>query len=211
MNNRDELLLKMYDQMFNDINRHIMVVWQSIGVLVGAFAIFALVEKKVITLDIAASIVLLLGAWLIAHLFDAAYWYNRNLVIIANIERQFLKEEDLKDIHYYFGVHRPNNKMIEHLRLQVALGIGLGLIVLIYHFFERVFPGFSAPFTNFEPLRSLPYLLLFAAMVYLIRLKKRCARKYMEFLTNSPGITVDTTGITYGVGHGYDQPPSSQG
>lgn len=42
---REDLLLKMYDQMFNDINRHIMVVWQSVGVLVGAFAVFALVEK----------------------------------------------------------------------------------------------------------------------------------------------------------------------
>lgn len=66
MTTREELLFKMYDQMFNDINRHIMVVWQSIGVLGGAFAIFALVEKQVVSLDIAASIVLLLSAWLLA-------------------------------------------------------------------------------------------------------------------------------------------------
>ncbi len=114
MNTRAELLLKMYDQMFNDINRHIMVVWQSIGVVVGALTIFALVEKNVVSLDIAVSIVLLLCAWLLAHLFDAAYWYNRNLVIIANIERQFLTQDDLKNIHYYFGKHRPKNKMIEY-------------------------------------------------------------------------------------------------
>jgi hypothetical protein len=125
MTEREELLLKMYDQMFNDINRHIMVVWQSVGVVVGAFAIFSLVEKNVVSLDIAVSVVLLLCAWLHAHLLDAAYWYNRNLVIIANIERQFLKREDLKNIHYYFGAHRPKNKMIEHLRIQVALGNGL--------------------------------------------------------------------------------------
>ena len=38
--NRKEFLLHMYDQMFNDINRHIMVIWQSVGVLVAAFATF---------------------------------------------------------------------------------------------------------------------------------------------------------------------------
>ena len=42
---RQELLLKMYDQLFNDINTHIIVVWQSVGVVVCAFALLALVEK----------------------------------------------------------------------------------------------------------------------------------------------------------------------
>ena len=42
---RKEFLLKMYDQMFNDINTHILVVWQSVGVVVGAFAVFALARK----------------------------------------------------------------------------------------------------------------------------------------------------------------------
>src|SRR5690348_12295057 len=90
--NREEFLMRVYDQMFNDIDTHILVVWQSVGVLVGAFAIFALTEKQVITLDVAASLIILIAAWLIGHLYDASYWYNRNLVIIANIERQFLRQ-----------------------------------------------------------------------------------------------------------------------
>jgi hypothetical protein len=53
---RQQLLLKMYDQMFNDINRHILVVWQSIGVLVGAITILVLVQKQVVPLDIAVSL-----------------------------------------------------------------------------------------------------------------------------------------------------------
>lgn len=202
MNAREELLLKMYDQMFNDINRHIMVVWQSIGVVVGAFAIFALVEKQVVSLDIAASIVLLLCAWLLAHLFDAAYWYNRNLVIIANIERQFLEKDDLKKIHYYFGRHRPKNRMIEHLRIQQALGLGLSSLVIIYHFLDRVAPGFSAPFSNFDPIRVMPYVLVIVAVLYLRKLWSNTKEKYEEFLRNSPGIDVNTDGISYGTGHG---------
>src|SRR5919206_2459258 len=91
---RREFLLKMYDQMFNDINRHILTVWQSVGVLIGAFAIFALAEKGVLSTDIATTMIVLLSAWLLAHLHDSSYWYNRNLVIIGNIERQFLRQED---------------------------------------------------------------------------------------------------------------------
>lgn len=205
MTNRKELLLKMYDQMFNDINRHIMVVWQSIGVLIGAFAIFALVEKKVVSLDIASAIVLLLCSWLIAHLYDASYWYNRNLVIIANIERQFLVKKDLKEIHYYFGEHRPDNNMIEHLSIQLFLAFGLAGIVFLYHFSERIYPGLSSTWNLFEPIRAIPYVLLIASSIYLFKLKLKCKVKYNEFIDNSPGIEVDTDNVTYGVGHGFNE------
>lgn len=206
MNNREELLLKMYDQMFNDISRHIMVVWQCVGVLVGAFAIFALVEKNVVPLDIAASIVLLLCFWLMCHLLDAAYWYNRNLVIIANIERQFLVQDDLRQIHYYFGQHRPNNVMIEHLKIQFYLGIGLASIVMVYHFIERVAPGLNQPMSNFEFIRATPYILVVLAIFYIRYLTKKLDNKYQEFLRNSPGIDVDTEATVYGVGHGHNRP-----
>src|ERR1700674_4150254 len=105
---RQQLLLKMYDQMFNDINRHILVIWQSIGVIIGSFAIFSLVDKNIVSFDVAVLMVVVLCGWMLAQLYDASYWYNRNLVIIANIERQFLNESDLQDIHSYFGEHRSN-------------------------------------------------------------------------------------------------------
>jgi hypothetical protein len=200
---REELLLKIYDQMFNDINRHILVVWQSISVLIGAFAIFSLTEKQIIPLDIASSIILLLCAWLIAHLYDSSYWYNRNLVIIANIERQFLKKEDLKYIHYYFGKHRPKNRMISHLKIQYALGVGLGLLILLYHFFIRVIPGLSSPFSKFEFVRTLPYIIIAISSLYLYKVKIEKDNNYDEFRKNSPGIEVDTTDINYGSGHGF--------
>jgi hypothetical protein len=69
---RKEFLLKVYDQMFNDIDTHILVVWQSVGVVVGAFAVFALVEKNIIPIDYACSLMVMLSAWLIAHLYDAS-------------------------------------------------------------------------------------------------------------------------------------------
>jgi hypothetical protein len=198
---RPEFLIEMYKQMFNDINTHILVVWQSVGVLVGAFAIFALVEKKVVSTDLASALVVLLAAWLLAHLYDASYWYNRNLVIIANIERQFLKQSDLHDVHYYFGEHRKSTSMLTHLRIQWTLGISIATLFTLYHFVTRVLPGIGAPWARFEIQRTLPYVVGVICFVLLSRLHRDRTQAYTNFLKNSPGIMMDTTGIEYGTGH----------
>jgi hypothetical protein len=202
---RKELLLKMYDQMFNDINRHILVVWQSVSVLVGAIALLALAEKNVLPVDIAISLIVLLGMWLLAHLYDASYWYNRNLVIIANIERQFLTVGDLNDIHYYFSSHRKY-KMISHFQVQYALGIGIVALVMAYHFFTRVLPGFGSGLDLFDPLRTLPYLTALGAVLFLVVFAIKKDESYREFLANSPGVPVPEEAkarLKFGVGHSF--------
>jgi hypothetical protein len=204
--NREEFLIEMYGQMMHDIDRHIMVIWQSVGVLVGSLAVIALAEKGIVSLDVSTAIIILLCAWLFAHLVDSAYWYNRNLAIIANIERQFLHQTDLRDIHYYFGEHRPKNRMIAHLRTQMIFGIALGALVLANHFFSRVVPGLGAPWSNFEPVRALPYVAAVLAVVWPLLANRATNVKYAEFLANSPGKTVDSTGIEYGPGHGFPKP-----
>jgi hypothetical protein len=200
---RAELLLHMYDQMFNDIDTHILVVWQSIATLIAGFAVLALTEKNVISIDLAIALLVLVCAWQIAHLYDAGYWYNRNLAIIANIEKLFLTSADLKDVHYYFGSHRPMNPMITHLRIQYFLGMGIAILVMAFHFLTRVWPGFGEPMNDFEPTRTLPYAVALVGIYYLWKLRNQRNKSYAEFLKNSPGIKVDTKGIEYGVGHGY--------
>lgn len=208
--NRDRLLLKMYDQLFADINRHIIVVWQSVGVLVGTFAVLALVEKQIISLDTGAALLILMCGWLLANLLDSGYWYNRNLVMIANIERQFLLLSDAREIHYYFTAHRPNNKMITHLRIQAYLGFSIAAIVCAFHFLDRIAPGFGSPWSNFQLQRALPYVLVVGIAIYLDRLRKHRDRGYTEFLRNSPGKPVDTAGIAFGEGHGFPRPKESE-
>jgi hypothetical protein len=211
---RTQLLLHMYDQMFNDIDRHILVIWQAIAAIIGAFAFLALVEKSIVSIDIAIALIVLVAAWLIAHVYDAAYWYNRNLVIIANIERQFLLPEDQRNIHYYFGNHRPNNKMMMHLRIQFLLGVGLAAIVLLYHFMTRIWDGVER--ARAEGLHSeiwlrtanpsdvqrlLPYVTLVCAFLVVLWVRNNRNKSYQNFLENSPGVQLDTSGISYGAGH----------
>lgn len=198
---RRKLLLEMYNRLLDNSSTHVLVVWQSVGVLVGAFAILALTEKQVISMDVAGSLIVLIAGWLIAHVYDASYWYNRNIAIAANIEKEFLCDSDLRNIHYYFGKHRPGNKMIVHLRIQMALGIGIGLIVLVFHFLTRVAPCLQSQAGDLE--RLLPYLVSVPVAIGLFALRAHRDRCYTEFLQNSPGRPVDTTGITYGEGHGF--------
>ncbi len=186
-----------------DIDRHIMVVWQSVSVLVGAIAVFALVEKQVLSSDFACAFMVLIAGWLVGHVYEGAYWYNRNLAIIANIERQFLKApSDLHHIHYYFGRHRRVNTVLDQLKLQYGLAIGVAVLFLLYHFIQRVQPGLSAPFSNFDPPRALPYVLALVVAILLDKFRRRLNNKYQEFLDKSPGIEIDTSDVNYdGLGH----------
>lgn len=205
MDDRRTFLIEMYNQMFSDINRHITVIWQSVGVVVGAFAIFSLVEKNIISTDIATSIIIILCFWLFAHMLDAGYWYNRNLAIISNIEKQFLDVSDLRNIHYYFGLHRSKkNKMITHLRVQAALGWGILSLVILYHFLERILPGMKALHSEIDPVRALPYFFLMAGLGYSGWLWGDRDKSYSNFVTNSPGLEIDTSSVEYGRGHTTD-------
>jgi hypothetical protein len=197
---RSDFLIAMYAQLMNDINRHIVVVWQSVGVLFGAFAVFALVEKQVISLDIAASLIVFLSAWVIAHVYDAGYWYNRNLVIIANIERQFLRQSDLHDIHYYFGKHRKTGAIITHLEIQMWLAAGVAGLVLIVHFVTIWLPVWHNSKEG-TGLTYLPWLATLAGLFVWWWSKRKAARRYETFLANSPGKPIDDSGITHGPGH----------
>ena len=197
---RSDFLIAMYNQLMGDINRHIVVIWQSVGVLFGAFAIFALVEKNVISFDVATSLIILLCIWVVAHVYDASYWYNRNLVIIANIERQFLRQSDLQEIHYYFGTHRRSGSMITHLEIQLWLAIAVGALVLGIHFVTVIIPMLQTgkPGTG---LAALPWLMALLGLWTGWYSNKKAKTRYETFLRNSPGKHIDTAGVQHGPGH----------
>jgi hypothetical protein len=196
---RSDFLIAMYNQLMNDINRHIVVVWQSVGVLFGAFALFALVEKQ-FSLDVATLLIILLCAWVIAHVQDASYWYNRNLVIIANIERQFLRPSDLREIHYYFGAHRRSGAMITRLRIQVWLSVAVAALVLLIHFVTNVIPVYQHTKEG-TGLTALPWVVALFGAIWWRYWYDRAKSRYENFLRNSPGKPVETDDIQHGPGH----------
>jgi len=203
MDARKEFLTKVYDQMFNDIDRHHKIVWETMGLLIGAFAVLALSEKDIISIDIATGIIVLLAAWVLTHVYDSNYWYNRNLFIIANIERQFLTKDDLKNIHYYFGKHRKKNAIQTSLKIQIYFCFIVIMLFMFYHFSKSVFPGLKSELTwyNLRIEKLAPYLCVIAGLFIVRWIKIKREIDYGEFLQNSPGIGIDTTDIVYGQGH----------
>lgn len=186
---RERFLLAMYEQMWANINRHILVVWQPVGFVVAAAVLFGLVEKAVISFDVATCAFLIVLAWLLGHVIDASTWYDRNINIVANIERQFLKSSDLQDVHYFFG-EQPKMDTMEHVRLQAVLGLALGALVFLYHFMTRVWPGFFVDDPTFQPGRGTPYVVAVIAAWVLQRFRSRMKTKLEDFFKRSPGAPV---------------------
>lgn len=198
---RDELLIHMYGQMFRDIEKHVITVWHSCALVVGVFLALLLTGQGAMDQDVGAALTLVLVAWSVAHNLDASYWYNRNLVIIGNIERQFLRKSDLKEVHYYFGTHRPRNSMITLLKVQVWLAAGIAVVVVGQQVAQTLSSGPRL-------LTALPGIVLVVGLVLIARLKRNRDASYREFLGNSPGLRIDTGTIEYGPGHGHRSPPS---
>jgi len=194
---RDDFLLEMYRQCSNHLNRHILVTWQSVGVVAGALAVFLLGDKADLNthsrLDFVIGIMTLLCAWLYAHLYDANNWFDRNLHIISNIERQFLKPSDSSEIHYYFTLHRSQRegnaklKLAKHFQIQWLMTVVLWFLVLAYHFYQRVYPGLRSPIENFEAVRSIPYVLTTLCLIYCVHVAKDRKKDYEDLLRKSPG------------------------
>ena len=188
---RTKFLLDLYNQLWNSINARINVSWQSIGILVSAFAVLALTENSIISLNYSSSIIVLIVGWYLAQIIDISYSYNRNQGIISNIERQFLNIEDQKLIHPYFISHR-SNIMATFLKIQAFLGIGIALLVLILHFFLSVLPIIIIDCSQLtiEMMEILlPYLFIVIDLLFLIWLKSSRDKDYSKFISDAPGKT----------------------
>jgi hypothetical protein len=190
LESRRTFLLAMYRALWDNINRHILVVWQSITALFTALGASFLTDKKLLSPDLAFSLVVIAGVWSIAHALDSKGWFNRNLAIISNIEREFLHRDDHRLIHYFYT--RPHHtNAIDHLRIQIVMAISVCGIVLAYHFTTRVWPGFVAASSSLEPSRALPYLVATLGAIALTLFNRKINARQKELDANSPGKRLD--------------------
>lgn len=202
---RKELIINLYNQLWNSINIRTTAIWNSVGLFTGAFAVLALTGNNILSLDIAASLLIMICGWYLANIIDVSFWYNRNLVIIANIEKEFFEKDDLRKIHPYFGSHRPKNRMINNFKVQFALGIGIASIFIILHFLKEVLPNIDFNIEKIHLVGYMPYLITFCVCIYLVNFKKRTNRNYKNFVNNAPGIDVDSSSIEYDEQHGFSK------
>jgi len=132
---RLEFLLKMYEQMFQNINRHFQISWQLIPV-VGGFAIAVGASQSnqdwVPDPQYLAITMVFLSAWLMVNAIDANDWVTRNMWIIGNIEKQFLQLEDEVEIQHYFVGNRPLKHFVTHFIIQIGASALLAISTLLW-------------------------------------------------------------------------------
>lgn len=186
MAERKDFLLEMYKQLCAEMDRHIKATWQILGVLLSTFAVFALIEKKVISPDIAVAIIIAVCELSIAIIIESNFWYNRNLVMVANIERQFLNDDDAEKIHYYFLEHRENNAYLDMMVMQIIFVFIILLIVLLYHFLDVILP-FLSPKNPFDFVKMIPYAVTIGGGIWLYWFHRKRRTDYNDFKRNSPG------------------------
>lgn len=197
---RSEFLIAMYGQLMTDINRHIVVVWQMVGVVGAAVAGLVIAEKQGVPTAYAVILMLFVISWVVEHLHDSNYWYNRNLIMITNIERVFLTPNDVDLIHPYFAAHRKKGSFLTHLLVQRNYALAIAVLVMLYFLAKAVFPSLrpGAP----VDIGKLLALAAFAFVVFRDRqLVHRYDKKYEDYLAISPGIKVPKQ-VEYGSTHG---------
>jgi len=177
----------MYNQMWSNINRHILIVWQSLGTLTGAIIILVSVKKEYIPIDYSVTIIICISTFAIVHVYDASVWYFRNLVIITNIERIFLGKEDLCGVCFLFGERRDPSKMLHYLKLQIRFCYLIAFVSVCWHFYVRIY---SIILNNaVYPCSSLlPYICILASLIMCYRSKERMLRKNKKIDEKSPGV-----------------------
>lgn len=187
---RTEFLLEMYRQTSNHLNRHVLLLWQSVALLGGAYAAFAFQEKNVISIHLATAIALLLCGWFCANVFDAYAWFDRNLVIITNIERLFLEKQDASLVHFFFLDHREAEDLVQHFWIQLFLGTTIAVMVALVHFLKHVVPSFKIPNGIFDPELAMPYAALAISIGCCAWIWHRVIKKARQLRAKSPGLTL---------------------
>jgi len=186
---RKEFLLKLYDQLYNSINRYYSVVWQSFGVLLGVIGLLSLAEKHTIAYTEALAMTVLVTSWMTAHALDATYWFNQNLIIISNIERQFLNPvRDEKEL-YFFWNREPKWRWITYFGLQILFLQGVTMLIAMI---QSTHLRHTVHMLIWNPLRwnwrvDYPYIEWLILSLWLNAFYRDKKRKLADLIVKSPG------------------------
>jgi hypothetical protein len=92
-------------------------------------------------------------------------------------------------------------KMPTHLRIQQVLGLVVVGLTLIVHFGVRVAPGLGGALSRISASSRHAVRRCDPSCLLVLWLRADRQKSYANFLKNSSGLNIDTTGIEYGTGH----------
>ncbi len=187
---RKDFLLAMYKELFNNIDRHISLSWQSISIVAAFLTSFILTEKFKVPSFITVFFLIIIITWTIARLIDAEHWYERNIHIISNIEKIFLTEDDdAKNIHYYFTKNRTKKNKLESVLIQSFASTMLWMIAVGYYVWripKSIKENLHVFDVNIETGVLMSFSVILAILLYIYRQKN--LKSIEKLRTRSPGL-----------------------
>lgn len=185
MESREQFLLAMYAEAWRNIERHILVVWQVAAIVGSTLAVFIVVEKGVVPFGAGVAIEFVVLAWAFSHILDAEFWFRRNLHIITNIERQFLRPSDAAEIHPYFLPRAAHAKppTLDHLLIQQHFVAAVMILLVAAHLFWTIDHGDMR-------LSWMPYGVLLLVLGWVKRFQLRQQAKHKDLEVRSPGRSI---------------------
>jgi len=179
-----EFLINIYNQAFNNINRHITIVWQSVSILVASFVSIVFTEKYEVSIYLSYMILSFYITWMMAHLYDSNHWYTRNIHIVTNIERYFLKKKDKKNLHFFFTKHLKPRHVADTFQIQIYFARA---IWVVSYFYVNYKASLKADINFFFISTLLTFFCYF--LVHLQR--KKNEQNIKELIEKSPGKTIN--------------------
>lgn len=185
---KPDFLIKMYETYNKEIDRHFAFAWQAVSVFAASIVAILTATETItgVPAYIALSLYVVLVSWGIDTIIDSYFWYNRNLVVIANIERQFLDARDATEIHYYFLTHRPVNKPITFFLNLLVFLVTMPMLVILFYFW------IPASLGKYDFYRNVPsYIPLIVLAIAVLSVRASAHKRnvhYKDFLRESPGV-----------------------
>lgn len=90
---REEFLLKMYETCWNNVTRAEDAIWKIIAAYTALFAGLSIAKPVIGSLGFILLIIVFSIAGMCVSM-NANLWFTRNMGLISNIEKEFLKKED---------------------------------------------------------------------------------------------------------------------
>ncbi len=189
---RKDFLIAMYKELFNNVDRHISLSWQSISIIASFLATIMLTEKFEVPSVITVFFLIVVIAWTMARLIDAEHWYDRNIHIISNIEKQFLiRPEDSEEIHFYFTKNRTIKSRLESVTIQRYATTFIWFLAIFYSIWrvpenvEKNMIVFGQNNLHFEPYIIIIFSIVLVFLLSYYKYHNTCAIEVLR--EKSPG------------------------
>lgn len=191
---RHEFILRYYGMAIADLDRHLKIGWQSIAIIGAAVASLSLGEGDNLPLPVAVTIAIILCFWGMANVLDANYWAVRAIAFLANVEANYLTEEDRSAFNPYLGKHPPV-KLMDSLKIQNRSILLFGFLSLAYYVYKisedgGIFSGIEK-FSEYNFVEFLmwefPIYMTVFVLALILHMRQKRVQDYRNFVIGSPG------------------------